>query len=162
MTTYNNFNRGVTFVNAKRTKPTQAEMTGSFNLNDENRTHWLNVWGRVDAEGKVYLDAEFTEILPQGSDYADAERFRAKLYKNEGKGPAYKGEVTLPNEDVIEMVVWQNVNSKDGKPLLSFQVDEGVAATATPRDEIVSLFGDAPAAPKREIPEVNFDDEMPF
>lgn len=169
MTTYSNFNKGVAFTNAKRTKATQPEMTGSFNLNDEDRTHWLNVYGRVDKEGKVYLDAQFTEILPQGSDYTDAERFNARLdvtgLTNE-KAPAFKGTFELPNGDEMTLVVWKRVNPKDQKPMLSFQVDEPQEGSAQNRDEIVDIFGTAAPAAQPEpakIFDASFDmDSVPF
>lgn len=171
MSEYSNENTGVGFVNEKRQKPTQAAFKGNFKLMSEDATHWLDCWGRVDETGKQYLDVRLTEMLPEGSDYADAEKVNMKLFaetKTNDKAPDFKGEVELPNGDVMDVACWKRATGV-GKPLLSFKMTEpyegGDGSSYVNKDAEVDLFGDMMTPAEEPVPAENFDnfdDDIPF
>ena len=167
MTNYSNENSGALFVNEKRQKPSQAAFKGQFHLNSEEKTHWMDAWGRVNAEGKTYLEVQLTEMLPAGSDYADAERMTMNLFaveKASDKAPDFKGEVEMPNGDVMEAAGWKRTFG-GGKQLISIKISEPFKAEAGAgrnMDAEVDIFGCAAAPAEVAVEADEVDEDVPF
>ena len=53
MTEYDNTNRGVLFINDRKTEDAHADRNGSINV--DGKEYWLNGWLKKDKSGRPFL-----------------------------------------------------------------------------------------------------------
>ena len=143
---FDNTNRGSAFINDRKEKETQPDMTGKVNI--EGTEYYASLWTRESKKNVTYMSVALREVR---EDMSGSPQFNGALWKNdkkkEDKHPDFTGKL---DEVPFRMAVWvtpiQN-GDRAGESFFSFQFtkdEESSDKKATGTDGNAASNGKAP------------------
>lgn len=161
MSDYDNNNTGVLFPNEKKTKPNQPALRGQLNI--AGTEYWASAWRKISSEtNKPYIS-----IALQEKDVEDAPTINGELHQEEerksDKAPAFKGHITLSEEQELPLAAWVKVRAATGTSFFSLKIEEARSGAGGDKiDDSDIFFGLGSAMEATPEPEIDFDEDVPF